>query len=94
MRLDEFYTAVAVKNGLSFAQARKIVRSALDELVSVACREDRLIIPGFGTISSRVQKSRTVRHLRTGQEITTREKRVPKLKFAESVREKVAGDVI
>jgi DNA-binding protein HU-beta len=91
MTLAEMIITLAKKSKLSKASAMKallMMRATIEEELK---KGGKVTLRGFGTFSVAERKARKVRNPRTGQEIVTAAKKVPKFSAGTTLKASVAS---
>lgn len=89
MNKAQLIDAIAVKSGLTKADAKKAL-DAFVETTSDALKEgDRVALIGFGSFSLSERSARTGRNPQTGKEITIPAKKVVKFKAGAELNDQV-----
>lgn len=80
MNKSELIGAVADKNGVTQAQAKVIIESALETIKDAASNGAKVTLAGFGTFTQNTRKAREGVNPATGAKIQIAEKKVVKFK--------------
>jgi len=81
---------VAQKSGMDNGSVQKVLESILSCISSEMASGGSIVIKGFGTFSTVEHAARDGRNPRSGESIKIRRKRVPQLRFARSLKERVS----
>jgi DNA-binding protein HU-beta len=90
MNKSQFVEAVAKKANISKKEAQTAVRATLDVISDVLRKNDRVVLPGFGTFGCSNRKARTGRNPSTGEMIKIPARRVARFKAGSKLRESIA----
>lgn len=80
MNKAQLIDQIALKSGLTKADARKVLEAFIDTTSEVLKSNDRIALVGFGSFSLSERKARTGRNPQTGKEIQIPAKKVIKFK--------------
>jgi DNA-binding protein HU-beta len=90
MNKTQFVEAVAKKANISKKAAETAVRATLDVISDVLRKNDRVVLPGFGTFGCSNRKARTGRNPSTGESIKIPARRVARFKAGAKLRSSIA----
>ena len=90
MNKSQFVEAVAKKANISKKEAQTAVRATLDVISDVLRKNDRVVLPGFGTFGCSTRKARTGRNPSTGESIKIPARRVARFKAGAGLRSSIA----
>ena len=89
MNKAEFITALADKSGITKSEAEAAYTTTFELISSELANQEKVIIPHFGTFSTKVRAERQGRNPSTGQEMTIPEAVVAHFKVAVQLKEKI-----
>jgi DNA-binding protein HU-beta len=90
MNKTQFVEAVAKKAKINKKAAETAVRATLDVISDVLRKNDRVVLPGFGTFGCSNRKARTGRNPSTGETIKIPARRVARFKAGTKLRDSIA----
>ena len=82
---------VATEASLSKAQAAAVVDAVFSATIDVLTRDESVVIPGFGTFTTKTRGARQGRNLRTGESIVIAPSKAPSFKAGKTLRDAVRG---
>ena len=91
MNQSEVIDAVASDSGLSKTDTEKALKSLGGVVAENLGMAGEIVLPGVGKFKAKTQAARTGRNPRTGEEVHTPEKLVPKFEFGKAIKEAVAS---
>ena len=91
MKKSELSSHVATEVALSKAEASGVVDAVFSALADALARDESVVIPGFGTFSTRARGARQGRNPRTGASIAIAASRSPSFKAGKTLRDAVRG---
>ena len=90
MNKSELVEAVAERAGSDRAVARRHVDALLDTIIDSVAAGERVLVTGFGTFERAARPARTVRNPRTGRTVEVAAGEVPRFRFGQTFRNRVA----
>lgn len=91
MKYSDLIDAVAAKTGAAKADAKKSVEAVFEALADTVSSKDGIIVPGFGTFSTKSRPAKTGRNPQTGATLQIAAKTVVGFKPAKLLAERVNG---
>ena len=91
MNKSELSSHVAGGASLSKAQAGQVVDAVFSALADALARDESVVIPGFGTFSTKTREARQGRNPRTGESIAIAASKVPSFKAGKTLRDAMRG---
>ena len=85
----DFINHLAGKLDITKAEADNVLTAVFDTLTDVLVNQDKIIVPGFGTFSTKVREERTGRNPSSGQEMIIPRSVVANFKPAPQLKEKL-----
>ena len=90
MKKSELASHVAAQSSLSKAQAERVVDAVFSAIgEALASGESVVIIPGFGTFTTKTRAARQGRNPRTGETIAIAPSKAPSFKAGKTLRDAV-----
>lgn len=89
MNKQELVKIVAEKSEVSQKVAASVLDSALETIMDVVAKNDKVQIVGFGTFESKHREARTGRNPRTKEEVQIPATTVPAFKAGKAFKDKV-----
>jgi DNA-binding protein HU-beta len=90
MNKSELIEAVAERAGSDRAVARRHVEAVFDAIIDSVTAGERVLVTGFGTFDRAARPARTARNPRTGQAVEVAAGEVPRFRFGQTFRNRVA----
>ncbi|XVQ13973.1 HU family DNA-binding protein [Spirillospora sp. CA-255316] len=90
MNKSELIEAVAERAGSDRAVARRHVEAVFDAIIDSVTAGERVLVTGFGTFDRAARPARTARNPRTGQAVEVAAGDVPRFRFGQTFRNRVA----
>jgi DNA-binding protein HU-beta len=90
MNRTELVELVAERTGSDRAVARRHVDAVFDAIIEQVSAGDRVLVTGFGTFDRFERAARTARNPRTGQSIEIAAGAVPRFRFGQTFKNRVA----
>lgn len=90
MNKGELVDTLAEKAQVTKKQADAVLSAALDTIVEVVARGDKVTLVGFGSFESRDRKAREGRNPKTGDKMDIPATKVPAFSAGKSFKERVA----
>ncbi len=87
MNKSEFIAIIAEKTQLSKAQTEMVCKTLFDTISDIMTKQDKILIPGFGSFSAKKRAARKGRNPSTGKEILIAESTVANFKAAQQLKE-------
>ena len=91
MKKSELSSHVANETSLPKAQAAVVVDAVFSALSDALARDESVVIPGFGTFSTKSRAARQGRNPRTGESIAIAPSKAPSFKAGKTLRDAVHG---
>ena len=91
MKKSELAAHVATQTSLSRAQAERTVDAVFSAIGEALAGGEDVVIPGFGTFTTKARGARQGRNPRTGEPIAIAASRVPSFKAGKALRDAVRG---
>lgn len=91
MRKSDIATPVATQTSLPKAQASSAVDAVSPAIDDALARDKSVVIPGFGTFSTKSRAARQGRNPRTGESLTIAASTLPSFKDGKTLRDAVRG---
>ena len=91
MNKSELSSHVAGQAPLSKAQGGEVVDAVFSAIANALARDESVVIPGFGTFSTKSREARQGRNPRTGESITIAASKSPSFKAGKTLRDAVRG---
>ncbi|GLZ03777.1 hypothetical protein Acsp03_12430 [Actinomadura sp. NBRC 104412] len=91
MNRSELVEIVAERAGSDRAVARRHVDAVFEAIVDAVASGDRVLVTGFGTFDRFDRAARTARNPRTGERIEVAAGAVPRFRFGQTFKNRVAG---
>ena len=76
---------------VSKAQAGQVADAVFSAIANALVRDESVVIPGFGTFSTKSREARQGRNPRTGESITIAASKSPSFKAGKTLRDAVRG---
>ena len=89
MKRSDLASHVATQTALSKAQAHGAVYALFSAITEALAREESVVIPGFGTFTTKTRGARQGRNPYTGENIAIAASKVPSFKAGKSLRDAV-----
>ena len=89
MKKSELSSYVATQTSLSQAQAERAVEAVFSAIGEALASGESVVIPGFGTFTTKTRAARQGRNPRTGENITISASKVPSFKAGKTLRDSV-----
>ena len=89
MTKADFINTLSVKLNMTKVEADNAFMAVFDTMIEVLVGQDKMIVPGFGTFSTKVREERTGRNPSTGKEMTIPRSVVANFKSAPQLKEKL-----
>jgi DNA-binding protein HU-beta len=87
MNKAELVAKVAEKSGVSQKDSEKVVNAFIESVKDAMKDGEKVQLIGFGTFEVGVRAPHESRNPRTGEKVKVGEKKVPKFKFGNSIKE-------
>ena len=91
MNKSELSSHVAGQASLSKAQGGEVVDAVFSAIADALARDESVVIPGFGTFSTKSREARQGRNPRTGESIAIAASKSPSFKAGKTLRDAVRG---
>ena len=91
MNKSELSSHVAGQASLSKAQGGEVVDAVFSAIADALARDEIVVIPGFGTFSTKSREARQGRNPRTGESIAIAASKSPSFKAGKTLRDAVRG---
>ena len=91
MNKSELSSHVAGQAPLSKAQGGEVVDAVFSAIADALARDESVVIPGFGTFSTKSREARQGRNPRTGESIAIAASKSPSFKAGKTLRDAVRG---
>lgn len=92
MTKTEFVDKFMLKFQVPRQTAEKIIAAFLDSLEDGLCKDDKVILRGFGTFEKVDRNARTCRNPRTGETINVEKSKSVVFRPAKQLKEQISGD--
>ena len=89
MKKSDLASHVATQAALSKAQAQSAVDALFTAIAEALARDESVVIPGFGTFTTRTRGARQGRNPQTGASIAIAASKAPAFKAGQSLRDAV-----
>lgn len=89
MNKKEFIAAIAEKSGMTKADVEVIFSATFDTITEALVKQNKIMIPGFGSFSTKVREERKGRNPSTGKEMTIPTIVVANFKAATQLKENI-----
>ena len=89
MTKADFINHLATKLNMTKTEADNVFVTVFETLTEVLTDQDKMMVPGFGTFSTKVREERTGRNPSTGKEMTIPRSVVANFKPAPQLKEKL-----
>ena len=89
MKKSELSSHVATQASLSKAQAESVVDAVFSAIGEALARDESVVIPGFGTFTTKTRAARQGRNPRTGETLAIAASRAPSFKAGKALRDAV-----
>ena len=89
MTKADFINHLAAKLNMTKAEADNVFVAVFDTLTEVLINQDKMMIPDFGTFSTKIREERAGRNPSTGKEMTIPRSVVANFKPAPKLKEKL-----
>ncbi len=89
MNKARFIAAIAEKAGMSKADVEVIFSATFAIIAEALIKQEKIVIPGFGSFTTKIREERKGRNPSTGKEITIPKTRVANFKAATQLKENV-----
>ena len=89
MKKSDLSAHVATQAALSKAQAHSAVDALFSAIAEALARDENVVLPGFGTFTTKTRAARQGRNPQTGESIAIAASRVPSFKPGKTLRDAV-----
>ena len=89
MKKSELASHVAAQSSLSKAQAERVVDAVFSAIGEALASGESVVIPGFGTFTTKTRAARQGRNPRTGETIAIAPSKAPSFKAGKTLRDAV-----
>lgn len=89
MNKADFIVAIAEKSGMTKTDVEVIFSATFETITEVLVKQDKIVIPGFGSFATKVREERKGRNPSTGKEMTIPKTVVANFKAATQLKENI-----
>lgn len=89
MNKTELVSSIALKSGLSKADAKKALDATIEAIADALKADEKIALIGFGTFAAPVRPERQAKNPRTGEVITVPAKKVVKFKAGKELEDSI-----